>query len=547
MQNSNRYYIYLVIAGALLYIPFLGGVHLFDWDEINFAESAREMIMSGDFLTVQIDFKPFWEKPPLFIWMQVVSMKIFGINEFAARFPNAVCGIVTLLVLYNAGKKLISEKFGIIWSILYGISFLPFIYFKSGIIDPWFNLFIFLGIYNFMMFYRRKETESGYLFLIFSALFTGLSVLTKGPVGLLIFGLATLVYIVTDRFRLKMKLKHILIWSGFFSFTGGLWFIMLVLSGNALIIREFFEYQVRLFRTEDAGHGGFLLYHFVVILFGVFPSSILAISTMFTKQEDNAFIKYYKTWMNILFWVVLILFTIVKTKIVHYSSMAYFPLTFFAALTAYKLMESKIKINRIALTLLIAVAFFWAASLSALPVIDAYKYLIIDSGIIKDMFASANLTADVKWTFFEPFIALLFLTTVIRAAFNLNKKAKKSITALGLATIGFIIFFIYIVTPRIELYSQNAAIEFFKSKKGEDVYVRNLGYKSYAPLFYSEKSKQSSMISQDTLLSGYITKDAYFVFKNTRKDEIFSKHPNLKLIKEENGFVFAKREKTLKK
>lgn len=547
MQNSNRYYIYLVIAGALLYIPFLGGVHLFDWDEINFAESAREMIMSGDFLTVQIDFKPFWEKPPLFIWMQVVSMKIFGINEFAARFPNAVCGIVTLLVLYNAGKKLISEKFGIIWSILYGISFLPFIYFKSGIIDPWFNLFIFLGIYNFMMFYRRKETESGYLFLIFSALFTGLSVLTKGPVGLLIFGLATLVYIVTDRFRLKMKLKHILIWSGFFSFTGGLWFIMLVLSGNALIIREFFEYQVRLFRTEDAGHGGFLLYHFVVILFGVFPSSILAISTMFTKQEDNAFIKYYKTWMNILFWVVLILFTIVKTKIVHYSSMAYFPLTFFAALTAYKLMESKIKINRIALTLLIAVAFFWAAFLSALPVIDAYKYLIIDSGIIKDMFASANLTADVKWTFFEPFIALLFLTTVIRAAFNLNKKAKKSITALGLATIGFIIFFIYIVTPRIELYSQNAAIEFFKSKKGEDVYVRNLGYKSYAPLFYFEKSKQSSMISQDTLLSGYITKDAYFVFKNTRKDEIFSKHPNLKLIKEENGFVFAKREKTLKK
>lgn len=547
MQNSNRYYIYLVIAGALLYIPFLGGVHLFDWDEINFAESAREMIMSGDFLTVQIDFKPFWEKPPLFIWMQVVSMKIFGINEFAARFPNAVCGIVTLLVLYNAGKKLISEKFGIIWSILYGISFLPFIYFKSGIIDPWFNLFIFLGIYNFMMFYRRKETESGYLFLIFSALFTGLSVLTKGPVGLLIFGLATLVYIVTDRFRLKMKLKHILIWSGFFSFTGGLWFIMLVLSGNALIIREFFEYQVRLFRTEDAGHGGFLLYHFVVILFGVFPSSILAISTMFTKQEDNAFIKYYKTWMNILFWVVLILFTIVKTKIVHYSSMAYFPLTFFAALTVYKLMESKIKINRIALTLLIAVAFFWAAFLSALPVIDAYKYLIIDSGIIKDMFASANLTADVKWTFFEPFIALLFLTTVIRAAFNLNKKAKKSITALGLATIGFIIFFIYIVTPRIELYSQNAAIEFFKSKKGEDVYVRNLGYKSYAPLFYSEKSKQSSMISQDTLLSGYITKDAYFVFKNTRKDEIFSKHPNLKLIKEENGFVFAKREKTLKK
>ena len=43
----------------LLFIPFLGGLHLFDWDEINFAESAREMILTGDYLTVQIDFIPF--------------------------------------------------------------------------------------------------------------------------------------------------------------------------------------------------------------------------------------------------------------------------------------------------------------------------------------------------------------------------------------------------------------------------------------------------------------------------------------------------------
>src|SRR4030066_2459796 len=91
---------------ALLFIPFLGGVHLFDWDEINFAESAREMIESGDYLTVQINFTQFWEKPPLFIWMQVVSMKLFGINEFAARFPNAICGIITLLTLYSIGKRI---------------------------------------------------------------------------------------------------------------------------------------------------------------------------------------------------------------------------------------------------------------------------------------------------------------------------------------------------------------------------------------------------------------------------------------------------------
>ena len=98
-------YIIIALGGSLLFMHSLGSTPLFDWDEINFAESAREMIVSGDYLRVQINFQPFWEKPPLFFWMQVLSMKMFGINEFAARFPNAICGIVTLMVLYSIGKN----------------------------------------------------------------------------------------------------------------------------------------------------------------------------------------------------------------------------------------------------------------------------------------------------------------------------------------------------------------------------------------------------------------------------------------------------------
>ena len=50
----------ITLAGALFFIPFLGAVHLFDWDEINFAESAREMLVSGNFHQVQINFQPFF-------------------------------------------------------------------------------------------------------------------------------------------------------------------------------------------------------------------------------------------------------------------------------------------------------------------------------------------------------------------------------------------------------------------------------------------------------------------------------------------------------
>ena len=115
----------IVIFGAILFLPGLGGVRLFDWDEINFAESAREMLLTGDLLNVQINFESFWEKPPLFIWMQALCMKIFGVNEMAARLPNAIAGIVTLLLLFNIGKRVGGERFGLLWTILYACSFFP--------------------------------------------------------------------------------------------------------------------------------------------------------------------------------------------------------------------------------------------------------------------------------------------------------------------------------------------------------------------------------------------------------------------------------------
>ena len=121
----------IAALAAVLFIPFLGTVHLFDWDEINFAESAREMIATGNYFSVQINYTRFTEKPPLFFWLQVLSMKAFGINDFAARFPNAVCGIVTLVVLFRIGKRVFNENFARIWVMIYLGTLVTFLYFKS--------------------------------------------------------------------------------------------------------------------------------------------------------------------------------------------------------------------------------------------------------------------------------------------------------------------------------------------------------------------------------------------------------------------------------
>ena len=157
MTKTYSAILFIIFLGICFYFPFLGGVHLFDWDEINFAESAREMILTGNYSRVQIDFKPFWEKPPLFLWMQTAAMHLFGINEFAARFPNACVGVLTLLTLFLIGKKLKDNTFGFIWALMYLGAFTPHLYFKSGIIDPTFNLCIFLGIY---FFFRAKIEQN---------------------------------------------------------------------------------------------------------------------------------------------------------------------------------------------------------------------------------------------------------------------------------------------------------------------------------------------------------------------------------------------------
>ena len=92
-RQSNLYLIIIILSGIIFFIPFLGKVHLFDWDEINFAEAAREMLVTGDYRRVQIGFQPFAEKPPLFMWVQAFSMQIFGVGEFAGIFIVDLFGV----------------------------------------------------------------------------------------------------------------------------------------------------------------------------------------------------------------------------------------------------------------------------------------------------------------------------------------------------------------------------------------------------------------------------------------------------------------------
>ena len=538
------YQLMIVLVAALLFVPFLGRINLFDWDEVNFAESAREMIVSNDYLNVQINFKPFWEKPPLFIWMQVISMKIFGINEFAARFPNALCGIVTLLVLFNTGRRIYDEKFGLIWVMAWLGSFLPFLYFKSGIIDPWFNLFIFSGL-CFFIYYTKNGDRKKYWQLLLSASFTGAAILTKGPVAFLIFFLTVTAYWIYNGFKLPFRLTDILIFALVLILVGGSWFIMQIISGNLDVVADFIKYQLRLFQTKDAGHGGFFLYHFVILLAGVFPASIFAIRGFVKHPADTFYQRAFRRWMIVLFWVVLILFSVVKTKIVHYSSLCYFPVTYLAAFVIYKVIKREINYSRWLTVLVMILGSIYALAVILLPLADRYRQQIMDFAGKYDRFAAGCLRADVSWPVAISLIGIILLMGLLIFVFSGRQKHfTRGVIALFATSTVFVFLCILTMTPRIERYVQNALIEFCKDRRGEDAYFETLGYKSYAHYFYTHMKKPVNDMAYEKqwLLHGDIDRKVYFSIKIDKKDRILKDNPSLSLLYEKDGFAFCERD-----
>lgn len=554
MRNFSPY-ILLTGLSAVLFLPFLGGVHLFDWDEINFAECAREMIATGDYLRPQIDFMPFWEKPPFFIWLQVLAMQLFGVGEYAARFPNAVVGVVTIIAVYYAGKRVVNEKMAQWWALMFAASWLPHFYFKTGIIDPVFNLFIFLAFFQFSL---LRTGDRKWLHVLLAGLLLGMAAITKGPVAILVAMLALATYIITSRGLNGYKLKHLILIAVCAAIPALLWMAVTAaahgIAYGQWFLNEFIQYQIRLFSTEDSDHGGPFVYHFIVLLVGCFPASIFLFQYLGKRKESAASPIDFTQWMWLLFWVVLILFSIVKTKIVHYSSLCYFPLTYLAALQLYRLSNEGIQLKKWVKGVLLFVGTLLAVVIIALPLVGIYKYKLVP--YIADPFAVGNLNANVSWSYVECAWGLLYLIGIWVAAAIISTNFRKGMLLLCVVQVVMIQVTILHFTPKIEAYTQRAAINYFEGFAGKDVYVHPLGYRSYANMFYSRKqaskAKEYYSVRRDSkgretpepnehwLLYGTTDKPTYFICKIMDSVK-YSTKPNLELLGSKNGFVFYKK------
>jgi 4-amino-4-deoxy-L-arabinose transferase-like glycosyltransferase len=553
----------LTLLSALLFLPFLGGVHLFDWDEINFAECAREMIRTGDYLRPQIDYEPFWEKPPLFLWMQAASMHLFGVNEFAARFPNAICGWLTILLVFYMGQRLHDRQMGWIWALTWMGSILPHLYFRSGIIDPWFNLLIFIGLCGFIgfrwqFFVPRKDTSwwQRHRYLLLGGWALGLAVMTKGPTAYLIVMLTLFAYWGFRKFKHpRIFLWHMSLFSMAAASVGLLWFMVEFALHGGWFIKEFIAYQIRLFSTPDAGHQGFLGYHMVVLLIGCFPVSLFALPNLWGDQQSEEELiesdplmgckrSDFATWMQILFWVVLILFTIVQTKIVHYSSLCYFPLTYLGALTIWRQLYWARNWNWIGWAIA-GLGTIIGLAIIALPVVGQHTEWLKPL-FERDHFALQNLEAVVHWDWWRGAPGfILLLASVLGCWLWVHGRIKFATIILFGGGAVFMFTALICLIGQVEQYSQRAAIEFYESKANEDCYVRTAGFKSFGYLFYTDKrpvhSDSVKFDDLDALIHEPQTKPVYIVAKWQHYDRP-PHYDGFHELYRKNGFVFFQKD-----
>jgi len=244
--------------------------------------------------------------------------------------------------------------------------------------------------------------------------------------------------------------------------------------------------------------------------------------------------------MLCLFWVVMIVFSLVTTKIVHYSSMTYFPLSFLAALWLYRWLKNEITWPRWMTILLLVIGFILSLVLTAVPLIGMYSAAV--TPYIDDVFVVANLQAPVEWAGHEWLFGVLYFGTIVFSIILWKSRKLLAIRILFFATAFLLFVYGAIVVPKIEGYTQRTVIDFYQSKQGQDVYVWPIGFKSYAQFFYFKKpiGVRLEASDEDWLLNGPVDKPTFLISRLDRADQ-FRNHPNLELLKEENGFVFFRR------
>ena len=308
--------LWLLFISFIAFIANLGSIGLMDKTEPMFVEAARQMVITGDWVTPYWNGETRFDKPPLTYWLVGLSFRVFGMNEWGARIPSALAAIaVVILGFYTlkyfgfSGQKETNSSPTKLWitaCIGAGIIALnPFwiAWGRTGVSDMFLSSGIALALLSFFLGYGYSETSSkvyfglsiGKWWYIGYWVFMALGVLAKGPVALVLPGITVIVFLLyVGRFIEVVKETPWLLGIASFIVISVPWFILVTLAHGKEYIETFFGlHNVQRFTSVVSRHPGAWYYYIPVIMVGLLPWSIylpLAIAKLKVWQR--------KKWVN---------------------------------------------------------------------------------------------------------------------------------------------------------------------------------------------------------------------------------------------------------
>ncbi len=188
-----------VVAGAL-YVPGLGRPALWEPDEGRYAEIAREMVQSGDYVTPRDDWVRYFEKPPLMYWATAAAIGTLGASEFAVRLPAALFTVAEVVVTCALAETMLGAGVGMLAALVLALSPIVWGFARFLTLDPALAFFVTASLGAFHAAARKPELGSGAArpWLTAAAATVALGTLTKGPVALVICGGVAFFYLLLE-------------------------------------------------------------------------------------------------------------------------------------------------------------------------------------------------------------------------------------------------------------------------------------------------------------------------------------------------------------
>jgi 4-amino-4-deoxy-L-arabinose transferase-like glycosyltransferase len=308
---------------ALLYLIGLGRPALWEPDEGRYAEVAREMVVSGDYVTPRNDWVRYFEKPPLVYWATAASLKIIGQNEFAVRLQAAMFSIGQVVITAALAETMFGPAAGLLAALALALSPLFFAFARFATPDPALAFWMTAALGSFYSASRAWETGTGTgrLWMIVAAASLAMGTLSKGPVALVLSGGIALGWLLFER-RARDALKVPWIAAGLVYLGIVVPWFWIVARRNPGFLDFFFVHEHVDRYLSNAEHGWGPWFFIPVVIGGTWPWCMfvpLGIWSIVQDQtSESSARRHTLSFLLIWFGLIFVFFSIPRSKLGEY-------------------------------------------------------------------------------------------------------------------------------------------------------------------------------------------------------------------------------------